>query len=98
MSLPQVRWHSQTSLEVSTSIPFAVHDGSKTLASPGDADLRRLRRLGMIRRSHDPGHPDAHTDADWRGDSTNRKSLSGGILKIVSATLREFTGQSCQTL
>ena len=86
-------------------IAFAVHEVSKTLASPGDADLRRLRRLGryllrtqklgiMIRNSID-----AFTDADWSGYSINRKSPSGGILKLGSATLREFTkGQSCQTL
>ena len=53
----------------------------------------------MIRRSNDPEHVDAYTDVDWSGDSINRKSTSGGILKIGSGTLREFTkGQSCQTL
>ena len=53
----------------------------------------------MIRKSKDPEHLDAYTDADWSGDSIDRKSTSGGILKIGSATLREFTkGQSCQTL
>ena len=89
---------------------FAVHEVSKTLASPGDADLPRLRRLGrylfgtkklkiMIRKCNDPQNLDAYTDADGSGDSINRKSTSGGILKIGSATLREFTkGQSCQTL
>ena len=74
-------------------IAFAVHEVSKTLASPGDADLRRLRRLGryllgtqklgiMIRKSKDPEHLDAYTDADWSGDSINRKSTSGGVLEI----------------
>ena len=53
----------------------------------------------MIRKCNDPQNLDAYTDADWSGDSINRKSTSGGILKIGSATLREFTkGQSCQTL
>ena len=82
-------------------IAFAVHEVSKTLASPGDADFRRLRRLGryllgpqkrgiMIRKSNDPEHLDAFTDAEWSGDSTH---------KLGSTTLREFTkGQSCQTL
>ena len=43
----------------------------------------------MIRKSKDPEHLDAYTDAD----------TSGEILKMGSATLREFTkGQSCQTL
>ena len=91
-------------------IAFAVNEVSKTLASLGDADLRRLRRLGryllgtqqlgiMIRKSNDPEHLDAYTDADWSGDSINRKSTSGGVLKVGSATLREFTkSQSCQTL
>ena len=61
---------------------FEVHEVSKTLASPGDADLRRLRRLGryllgtqklgfMFRKSNDPEHLDAYTDADWSGDSIN---------------------------
>ena len=65
-----------TGVLASSGIAFAVHEVSKTLASPGDADLRRLRRLGryllgtqklgiMIRKSHDPVHLDAFTDADW---------------------------------
>ena len=56
-------------------IASAVHEVSKTLASPGDADLRRLRRLGrylfgtqklgiMIRMCNDLEHLDAYTDAD----------------------------------
>ena len=67
-------------------IAFAVHEVSKTLASPGDADFRRLRRLGrylfgtqklgiMIRKSDDPEHLDAHTDADWSGDTMNRERV-----------------------
>ena len=53
----------------------------------------------MIRKSYDPEHPDEFTDADWSGDSNDRKSTSGGTLKFGSTTLREFTkGQSCQTL
>ena len=53
----------------------------------------------MIRKSNDPEHLDAYTDADWSGDSINRKSTSGGVLKVGSSTLREFMkGQSCQTL
>ena len=56
---------------------FAVHEVSKTLASPRDADLRRLRRVDrylmgtqklgiMIRKSKDPEDLDAYADADWR--------------------------------
>ena len=67
---------------------FAVHEVSKTLASPGDADLRRLRRLGkyllerqklgiMVQKSRDSGHLDSCTDADWSGDSINRKKRFG---------------------
>ena len=53
----------------------------------------------MTRKSRNLEHLDAYKDADWSGDSINRKSTSGGVLKIGSATLREFTkGQSCQTL
>ena len=53
----------------------------------------------MIRKSNDPEHLDAFTDADWSGDSIDRESPSGGTLKFGSRTLREFTkGQSCQTL
>ena len=97
-------------LKYRPDIAFAVHEVSKTLASPRDADLRRLRRLGryllgtqklgiMTRKGNDPEHFDEYTDADWSGDSTKRKSTSGGILRIGSATLREFTkGQSCQEL
>ena len=97
-------------LNYRSDIAFAVREVTKTLASTGDAGLRRLRRLGryllatqklgiMIRNSNDPEHPDAFTDADWSGDSIDRKSTSGGTLKLGSATLREFTkGQSCQTL
>ena len=96
-------------LKYRPDIACALHEVSKTLASPGDTDLRRLQRLGrylvgtqklgiMIRKSKDPEHLDAYTDADWSGDSINRKSTSGGTLKIGSATLREVTkGQSCQT-
>ena len=72
-------------------VAFAVHEVSKTLASPRDADLRRLRRLGryllgtqklgiLIRKCIDPEHLDAFTDADWSGDSINTKSTSGGML------------------
>ena len=97
-------------LKYRPDITFAVHEVSKTLASPGDADLRRLRRLGryllgtqklviMIRKINDPENLDSETDADWSGDSINRKNTSGGILKISLATLTEFTkGQCCQTL
>ena len=97
-------------LKYRPGIAFAVHEVGKTFASPGDADLRRLRPLGryllgtqklgiMRRKSNDPEHIDAYTDADWSVDSINKKSTSSGILKIGSATLREFTkGQSCQTL
>ena len=61
------------------------------------------QKLGiMIRKSNDPEHIDAFTDANWNGaeiQSTERVSTSGGILKLGLATLREFTkGQSCQTL
>ena len=95
-------------LKYRPDIAFTVHEVSKTLASPEDADLRRLlgkyllgtQKLGiMIGKSCDPEHIDAYTDADWSGDSINRKNISGGILETGSATLREFTkGQSCQTL
>ena len=96
-------------LNYQPDIAFAVREVTKTLASPGDAGIRRLRRLGryllgtqklgiMTRNSDDPEYPDAFTDADWSGDSIDRKSTSGGTLKLGSATLREFTkGQSCQT-
>ena len=86
-------------LKYRPDMAFAVHEVSKTLASPGDADLRRLRRLGrcllgtqklgiVIRKSNDPEHLDSYTDADWSGDSINSKSTSGGRLKLCSATLR----------
>ena len=63
-------------LEYRPDIAFAVREASMTLASPGDADLRRLRRLGryllgtqklgiMIRKSKDSEHLDVYTDADW---------------------------------
>ena len=69
-------------------IAFAVHEVTKTLPHPGDADLRPLLQLGryllgaqklgiMIRKTHDPEHLDAYTDADWSGDSINRKSTLG---------------------
>ena len=105
-----MRGHSRTFLTYRPDIAVAVHEVSRTLASPGDADLQRMRRLGryvlgtqklgiMIRKSTYPEHLDACTDADWSGDSIDRKSTSGGTRKIGSATLREFTkGQSCQTL
>ena len=54
--------------------------------------LLGTQKLGiMIRKSKDPEHLDAYTDADWNGDSIDGKSTSGGILKIGSATMREFT-------
>ena len=59
-------------LKYRSCFAFAVHEVSKTLASPGDADLRRLRRLGryllgtqklgiMIRKCNDPQNLDAYT-------------------------------------
>ena len=92
-------------LKYRPDIAFAVHEVSKTFASPGDADLRRLRRIGrnlletqklgiMIRKSNDPGHLDAYTAADWSGVSSKRKSTPGGTLKIGSATLRRVHKRS----
>ena len=52
----------------------------------------------MIRKSNEPEHLDAYADAVWSGDSINRKSTSGGLLMIGSATLEFTKGQSCQTL
>ena len=86
-------------LKFRPDIAFAVHEVNKTLASLGDADLRRLRRLGrcllgtqklgiMIRKNNDPEHLDAFTDADWSGDSIDRKSTSGGTLKSSSRRVR----------
>ena len=50
----------------------------------------------MIRKSNDREHLDAFTDADWSGDSIDRKT-SGGTLRFQING--EFTeGQSCQTL
>ena len=52
-----------------------------------------------MRKGKDPERLDAYTGADWSRDPVNRKSTSAGVLKIRSATVREFTkGQSCQTL
>ena len=77
-------------LKYRPDIAFTVREVSKTLASPEDADLRRLlgkyllgtQKLGiMIGKSYDPEHIDAYTDADWSGDSINRKNISGGILE-----------------
>ena len=75
-------------LKYRPDIAVAVHEVSKTLASPGDADFRRLRRLGryllgtqklgiMQRHSNDPEHLDAYTHADWSGDSIYKKSTFG---------------------
>ena len=97
-------------LKYRPDIAFPFHEVTKALASLGDADIWRLRRLGRYllgtqkvgiinRKSKDPEHLDAYTDAHWSGDTINRKSTSGGVLKVGSATLREFTkGQNCQTL
>ena len=74
--------HSQTFLKYRPDIAFAVQEVSETLASSGDADLRRLRRLGknlmgtqklgiMIRKSKNPEHLDAHPDSEWGGDSVH---------------------------
>ena len=77
-----------------------LHEVSKSLPSPGDADLRRLRRLGrylqgtqkpgiMVQKTNETENLEASTGADW----------SGGVLEVGSTTLREFTRvQSCQTL
>ena len=81
-------------------IAFAVHEVSKSLASPRDADLRRLRRLGrylcgtrklgvMIRKANDSEHVEAYTDADWSGDPITRKGTSGGVRKIITARIHE---------
>ena len=70
-------------LKYRRDIAFAVHEVSKTLASPEDADLRRVRRLGryflgpqklgiMIRKSNDPEHLDAQTQTGVEIQSTER--------------------------
>ena len=46
----------------------------------------------MIRKSNDPEHLDAFTDADWSGDSIDRKSTSGGTLQFGSTALRGHEG------
>ena len=108
------RWHHphcstwdlhQESLRASWDIAFAVHEVSKSLPSPGDADLRRLKWVGRyllgtrevgvrIRKAHDTEYLEVYTDADWSGDPISRKSTSGGVLKIGLTTLREFTNRS----
>ena len=84
-------------------ITFAVHEASKTRTPETQISSRYLlgsEKLGiMMRKINDPEHLDAYTDADWSGDSINRKSILGGVLKVGPTTLREFTkGQSYQTL
>ena len=70
-------------LKYRPGIAFAVHGVSKTLASPGEAGLWRLRRLSRLFLGH--------TEA-WHHDTEEQR-----ILNILMHT--EFTkGQSCQTL
>ena len=107
--LNHVRLTSRTFWTSWVSVTTIANRCRPLLCKP-PANLRRLRRLGryllgaqklgfMIRKSDDPKHLDACTDADWSGDSIDRKNTSGGIFKLGSATLREFTkGQICQTL
>ena len=53
----------------------------------------------LIRKADDTEHLEVYTDANWSSDPIARESTSGGILKIGTTSLREFTkGQSCQTL
>ena len=88
-SLPPMRWHFRHLLRYRPEIAFAVHEVPKTLPHPGDADLQPLLQLGryllgaqklgiMIRKTHDPEHLDAYTDADWSGDSITERAPSGG--------------------
>ena len=65
-------------------IAFAVHEVSKTLAQTSEDcdDLAGIfwerQKLGInVRKSNDPEHLDAYTDADWSGDPTNRKKYHG---------------------
>ena len=37
----------------------------------------------MIRKSKDPEHLDAYTDADWSGDSIDRKSAQDRVSNIA---------------
>ena len=64
-------WHSQTSLEVSTRHRFCCRP-------PKIATTLGTQKLGNHdTKSNDPEHLDAFTDADWSGDSINRKEYFG---------------------
>ena len=92
---------AQTSLLQSTKSARRSHRPETQTSEDCDdlAGISQGQKLGiLIRKCNDPEHLDAYTDVDWSGDSIHRKSTSGGILKIGSATLSEFTNcQSCQT-
>ena len=71
-SLPQCVGILRIFLKYRLDIAFEVHEVSKTLLGTQKPGI-------MIRKSKDCEHLDAYTDAEWSGDSINRKSTSVGV-------------------
>ncbi len=73
-------------------IQFGVRECSKRMSEPRVGDMVNLKRIAR----HLMGRPSCkalfpfggdlsniivHTDSDWAGDRTARKSVSGGVLR-----------------
>jgi len=88
----------------------AIHELSKSLSTPRQADMDRLRRFArylqgtrglgvMVARGDDLQYLDAYTDVDWSGGQVTMKSTTGCGLVLGSTLLKEKSvGQNIQSL
>ena len=83
-------------------IQFAVLQLCKAMSNPTQRHWRAVKRLGRyllgtprVVNSYDfqiePWNIDVYTDSDYAGDTTSRKSTSGGVIMYGSHTIRTWS-------
>ncbi len=82
-------------------LQFGVKEIAKSMASPTQADVARLKRLAKylstypfsvttFRWGNCGGTAVGYSDSDWAGDTTTRKSTSGGCITIGGCAIKSW--------
>ena len=83
-------------------IQYAVKECSKSMATPKNTDLPKLKRLGRYLKSHprlqqvfDFGDNQSklrtQSDSDWAGNKITRKSTSGGTVRLGKHLIKSWS-------
>ena len=83
-------------------LQYAVKEVAKGMANPKESDWMRLKRLAKYIRSYPHSHTTyrwggngaqltGYTDSDWAGDSTTRKSTSGGCITWSGSIIKSWS-------